>query len=67
MLQNKLQSLIPTQPKLTGQTRIMDSIRFNNSFYNIFFLYKIDTYKIKNQPNIEVIEKQNQTETNYIV
>jgi hypothetical protein len=45
----------------------MDSIRFNNSFYNIFFLYKIDTYKIKNQPNIEVIEKQNQTETNYIV
>jgi len=32
----------------------------------IFFKSKIDTYKIKNKPNIEVIENKNQTETNYI-
>jgi len=35
-------------------TRIIDSIEFNNFLYTMF-LSKIDTYKIKNQQNIEAI------------
>jgi hypothetical protein len=47
--------LSPFPTKLV--TRIMNSIEFNNFLYTIF-LSKIDTYKIKNQPNIEVIREK---------
>jgi hypothetical protein len=40
-------------------------IEFNN-FFIVFFLSKIDTYKIKNQQNIKVTRKKNQTKTNYV-
>jgi hypothetical protein len=40
----------------------MKSISFNNLFYN-FFLFKINTYKIKYEPNIKMIEKK--IKTNY--
>jgi hypothetical protein len=35
-------------------------------FFYSFFLSKIDTYKIKNQQNIKVTRKKNQTKTNYV-
>ena len=35
-------------------------------FLQFFFLSKIDTYKIKNQQNIKVTRKKNQTKTNYV-
>jgi hypothetical protein len=51
----KIMKLSPFPTKL--MTRIIDSIEFNNFLYTIF-LSKIDTYKIKNQPNIEVIKEK---------
>jgi DNA-binding Xre family transcriptional regulator len=43
---------------------IMKSISFNNLFYK-FFLSKINTYKIKYEPNIKMIEKKNQNKLCY--
>ena len=40
----------------------LDSIKFS---YNYFFLSKIDTYKIENQPNIKAIEKKS-NKKNYV-